>query len=429
MLYDLYIMFSNLGSVKICGDLNSRTSVESDCPETYAHNEMCDNDEPDIVASTYEADLTLPNRCSQDSIVNTQGKLLLDFCKSTGLRIVNGRLSDDKHLGKFTFHRLMKKGETKMARSTIDYLLVPSSCFKDILFFNIDDKVPESDHCSLSFMFKICVTPILECTDTCEYTTYSKYKWDGSKTDESLRNLFDQQGITFLNCFKDSIRELQPSNLVAELFNNYIAQAADRCLVKTKGNKKKSPIPQNDWYDVECKKARKMIKEAKSNKAESNNILHLECDYNRLFQRKKRNSKLQKSSELMHTNNSTDMWKKLKNMEKKAEGEPALSLQDFYDHFSKPAVQNHDNVLNFDLTFEKEILDFMNTYREKSDTYLYPPKENSELITDLLNSAITEEEVFYALDSLEKGKSPGLDGIPIDIFKVCKKELCPFIVQ
>ena len=53
----------------------------------------------------------------------------------------------------------------------------------------------------------------------------------------------------------------------------------------------------------------------------------------------------------------------------------------------------------------------------------------SALISELLNSVITEEEVDHALTNLKKGKSPGLDGLPIDIFINCKKVLLPSVLQ
>ncbi len=212
-----------------------------------------------------------------------------------------------------------------------------------------------------------------------------------------------------------SIRDLCPSNIVAESFSNYIEQAADRCLRKTNGHPKNSPIPQNDWYDDECKNARKLIKQADTAKAPDHVISNLECEYNRIIQRKKRRSKLQNSDDLMHTNNPTEMWRKLKRIGSKNEGNATIGLKDFYNHFSKPAVQNNGNILKFDLSFQNEILEFMKCYKEKSDTYLYSKDENSQLISDVLNSCITDDEVFFALNSLKKGESPGIDGIPIDV--------------
>ena len=44
------------------------------------------------------------DRYSQDiELVNNNGLLLLDLCKQTAVRILNGRAGDDRGMGKFTF--------------------------------------------------------------------------------------------------------------------------------------------------------------------------------------------------------------------------------------------------------------------------------------------------------------------------------------
>ena len=92
------------------------------------------------------------------------------------------------------------------------------------------------------------------------------------------------------------------------------------------------------------------------------------------------------------TSNSTDMWAKLKKMGAKSDNDVALGLKDLYNHFSKPAVENNENIHNFNLLFENEILQLMETYRAKSEEYVHPHSENSQLITEILNSAITEDK-------------------------------------
>ena len=42
-------------------------------------------------------------RKSQDKITDYNGLKLLDTCISTGLLIANGRLQDDRNIGKYTF--------------------------------------------------------------------------------------------------------------------------------------------------------------------------------------------------------------------------------------------------------------------------------------------------------------------------------------
>ena len=79
--------------ILICGDFNSRIGNEKD----YV---IFDNDANiDILPIDYVPDDISP-RFSQDHIINTNGRKLLDFCKLNGLRVGNGRLGADKGVGK-----------------------------------------------------------------------------------------------------------------------------------------------------------------------------------------------------------------------------------------------------------------------------------------------------------------------------------------
>ena len=49
----------------------------------------------------YVHDEHLPST-SQDKTVNEYGKLLLEVCKATGMRLVNGRCGADNNIGKLT---------------------------------------------------------------------------------------------------------------------------------------------------------------------------------------------------------------------------------------------------------------------------------------------------------------------------------------
>ncbi len=424
-LYDLYITYSSHGTVYVCGDLNSRTASESDCPENYDTSILDNLGMDDCSITTCDSDNSLPVRKSHDTVCNKQGKLLLDFCKSTGLRIVNGRFNDS---GQFTYFRLLRKGTTKVAKSMIDYLLVPSNNFIDIVQFEVNSKMPESDHCSISYRFSANIVPNRESVSNgIDYLKpYYKYKWEDSKCENFMQCLFDEVGITFLENFTDSIRELRSCDEVSDTFGCFIEQAAARCLTKAKFKVERPEIPQNDWYDEECKVLRKKLKDNKN----SPNYPELDSEYNRVIQRKKRNSKLRKSSEVLHAKNPTDMWKKLKEYGSPTKTDTHLALEDFYNHFAKPAVENPNNVHCFDLKFEENIVNFMKTYKSNAkDNNTVCDDTDRSLISELLNSIVTEEEVMNALGNLKKGKSPGLDGLPIDIFINCKKVLLPIILQ
>ena len=79
---------------------------------------------------------------SEDKIVNLNGRKLLDFGRQNELRIYNGRLGDDRNIGKFTFR-------ASSGRSVVDYVITNITMFEAIQSFKICDPNIFSDHCVL----------------------------------------------------------------------------------------------------------------------------------------------------------------------------------------------------------------------------------------------------------------------------------------
>ena len=52
---------------------------------------------------TYTADRVRPRVSQDNGHTNNNGIALLEFCKQTGLRIINGRCGQDDGVGKYTF--------------------------------------------------------------------------------------------------------------------------------------------------------------------------------------------------------------------------------------------------------------------------------------------------------------------------------------
>ena len=109
-------------------------------------------DLPDMVLDDNYAHLPLPDdysmdefipRASQDKNMNSNGTLLLEFCKQTKMRILNGRTGSDKGVGKFTCH-------THRGQSVVDYILVSTDILPRICSFDIGDPNILSDH---SFLY------------------------------------------------------------------------------------------------------------------------------------------------------------------------------------------------------------------------------------------------------------------------------------
>lgn len=122
--------FENAGDLFLIGDWNSRVGKRND----YI---VCDSVNYDIDCDGYDPDVPL-TRASCDSGCNVFGHRLLDLCKSTSLRILNGRADDDRN-GAFTFI-------SSQGASVIDYLLTKDCNFSLICNFTVHDLNEWSDH-------------------------------------------------------------------------------------------------------------------------------------------------------------------------------------------------------------------------------------------------------------------------------------------
>ena len=124
-----------LGKVFITGDLNSRTSNESDFLDF--DNYLDNNAELELNDQNTQ-------RVNMDKILDDHGKRLLQLCRSTNLLIGNGRLCDDKNIGEYTY--INSNG-----CSVVDYLLLHRRDFIIIKQFEIQPLNEFSDHCAILF--------------------------------------------------------------------------------------------------------------------------------------------------------------------------------------------------------------------------------------------------------------------------------------
>ncbi len=309
---DLYIKYSLEGHVYFCGDMNGRTGHAPDMPRNYFVNDLfCDLDESSLqTVQMYDA--KLPKRHSKDTIFNTQGRSLLDFCKESGLRIVNGRHSLDKGIGKYTFYR----GE---AKSVIDYLISQANNFDNIPYFSVGVKPLESDHCPIIFKLK-CEFPIeTPPSEDIPSEPYSKFIWNPELITTFHARLSDDIGLQYTANYFDSLESLQPPHIVAQTFSQLIENTAERSLKKTKpptiNGSSKNTFPCNKWFDSECKEFKRQLSQAKNSGLHTSSKLNaLTKKLKALVQKKKRRYKLNNTANILEAKNSTELWKKLESL-------------------------------------------------------------------------------------------------------------------
>ena len=153
-------MYENVGKVFVVGDMNSRTGKKVD----YVENDG-------ILGRDGVTDIDLPlSRASQDCKSNRFGEYLLDLCKATGIRIVNGRLFDDQ--GKITCM-------TYNGQSVVDYVLTHYQNFETLNKFAVHDFNEYSNHAPVSFCVRTNGTQTNVANDV-----KTSYRWNSAHKDE-----------------------------------------------------------------------------------------------------------------------------------------------------------------------------------------------------------------------------------------------------
>ena len=79
------------------------------------------------ISSKLEKTNLSKHRLSQDKIINNEGNMLLDMCKSNSMLILNGRCGDDRFTGSMTFRN----------QSVIDYSIVSFQSLQFIKSFRV----------------------------------------------------------------------------------------------------------------------------------------------------------------------------------------------------------------------------------------------------------------------------------------------------
>ena len=123
--------------VPICivGDLNSRTGTLDDfitIDDHVARSIDLDIIDSDMFSSKFNLDNKgfETNRFSKDNVISANGKQLIEMCRATDIKIVNGRFGNDYKTGNFTCHK-------QNGSSVIDYIIVSPILFEFIENFSV----------------------------------------------------------------------------------------------------------------------------------------------------------------------------------------------------------------------------------------------------------------------------------------------------
>ena len=242
--------------VLLMGDFNARIHNKQDFldeDEFFRHQFDYDKDLIDHFQNS-----TILDQCNLPkirTIINNEGNMLIDTCKSNNLFLRNGRCGSDKNIGAMTFRN----------QSIIDYSIIPHQALQFVKMFSILelDSLFSDGHSliitTLSFSQKIAPER--------NQSRKTKPKLPEDKKVLFVQNL-DRSKISELhNVIIDASNNLNSVNFdkinyICHHFSEIFSESAQSCINdNSSSNQKKG---KKVWFGTQCEKAWKQYHLAKS---------------------------------------------------------------------------------------------------------------------------------------------------------------------
>ena len=242
--------FSEHGSVFLCGDFNARVGNKCD----YIVNDRLIQDLDEI---DYHPDVSL-YRGTQDMYINAHGRKLLELCKSTNVRIVNGRLYGDRGIGAYTFCNTL-------GSSVIDYFITTENNLNCICDFTIEKFNEWSDHAPVIFGIDICKRK--QDVNEAQHQTYKLSKWNNENREKFRRAIIGK--LPEFNKITEAIDVNDRSTIhyAVDNFSSLLVSAAEPFFTKsfrTPNLYNLKQVKQAEWFDNECFIAKKKYVESRN---------------------------------------------------------------------------------------------------------------------------------------------------------------------
>ena len=400
-----FISFSNISKyVSLLGDFNARTSDENDFVE-IDENRHVDNFITEFVENYTGLlnDLQIPlKRGSMDKMKNKYGTLLLNFCKGNSMFIVNGRIGNDKGIGRFTCRNA----------SIVDYCV----CSPELLNFITEFEILETNrllsdvHTPLHLAFK--VDKLNNSSDNLqEKVGYNKVKsWDNEKIadfqnniDEEKLHLFEQKLLDIQNAV-DAVGNDTIDTLIDDLGSIFI-DSARKTFGTYKCKKDGNTVNSNNkpWFDRDCKFSRQRFRRAKRHYKLNNtiqnrsNMIDAEKRYKKIMNDKYKNfcNKVSNDIKKSSRNDPKYFWKMLGRH--KGRQQPSIDINILYEFFKN---------LNKGGPDEEQAM----TENELPDNF-----------NEHINGYITHNEILKCIHNLKNSKASGEDEIINEYIKSTAK--------
>ena len=400
--------FSGQGICMITGDFNARTSTHED----YIGED--DQSNAYIPLQNYTPDIPT-KRNSIDKNCNKEGKLLLSLCKSSQLKILNGRKIGDS-LGYYTYYHTN-------GCSTVDYTLCQQNFMDEIRYFSISPPTHLSDHCMQHFMVKANINKTTKPTTISLDPNFGSFKWEDNHK-QAYRDTISSPAIQAkISQLMSSTTDCSTLLKETESIMIEASMASAKFIPGRRKTNKRKTTGRKDWFDNDCAGKRKLLRsQQRAIQKDPNNpmirgqFIKMSKDYRRTLKAKQREHKDALLRELSHfeASNPKMFWKA---MDKLRENKKRETMNDnirnipadhWYDHFKSLSLKQFE-----DTSIEEELSGLELRSREGD----YTP----------LDYRFSMREIKTAIRKLQNNKASGSDLICNEMLKLGITYLTPLI--
>ncbi len=402
--------FSRFGECIVCGDFNARTAVEADfCNDNDGDYNMDHLDLP----FNYINDLPLTRNNMDLHAPDAHGKALISLCRTSGLRILNGRTVGDT-LGYSTC--FSHNGQP----SVIDYMLASSTFLNNVEYLYVHPPSELSIHCMMSANIRASIKSITTESETELHPPPPKYIWDNTSSLKYQQALLNPQVQKTISCFLNAELSIDTIDDAVKNINDIVTGTADtagirhvsyvKCLKKRKKRK---------WFDLDCISLRRELRKIGAKLQRNPLNVHIRQSYKVVRKQYKKFTKhkmtafkdtILKQLDNLNENNPQSFWKLYDDLVK-------LDKEDKANPISSSEWVKHFNQL-FSIAQQANNSDFQNHI----DEYL---NSHTDSVFNSLNFHINTNEISKAISKLKLGKSSGLDSISNEMIKAGSTTLLP----
>jgi hypothetical protein len=335
-------------------------------------------------------------RTSSDATPNRDGHELMELVNNTKLCILNGAVGDVALTGGPTF-------QTAGGSSVVDYVAVSDDMLPKCSMYISPMRV-ESHHFPL-------VVELLQAvgerapSHTTELGISRKLVMSQDDLERLSHKLATEETQSVLDCFSASLIGTDMTvDAMAENFEVLVYELASDVGRVSKTRKGGQSFPCNEWYDEDCKAAKRAAHDA-SRRGDWVAYRQLKQEFDRVTQLKKREYHGVMSDKLqnLYGNDRAEMWNTLSRFSKKQTTCPIeldVFLKDLEAQNEEPADPTDD---------AGEMDEFVRHYLEVPQC--------DEVVRDVLDKPIAQEEITQACSQLKAGTSCGADGIPLSVIQ------------